>query len=146
MSISAEPSEYCCRAWGSCEVSKGSALLQVTTLSTNASVLGVALPKGRYDPRKSLAHNTGLSEALLSRFDLVLLLQDTLNPEWDSVVSEHILAGHQNSAPAASQAEVCSDSQVRSWHHIDGQECHSYVLYVLAWVKIVHAVCLCSLQ
>ncbi|EOA30050.1 hypothetical protein CARUB_v10013156mg [Capsella rubella] len=64
----------------------------VTTLSTKTIVFGATNPKGQYDPDQSLSVNTALSGPLLSRFDIVLVLLDTKNPEWDAVVSSHILA------------------------------------------------------
>lgn len=63
----------------------------VTTLSTKTIVFGATNPKGQYDPNQSLSVNTTLSGPLISRFDIVLVLLDTKNPDWDKVVSDHIL-------------------------------------------------------
>jgi len=63
----------------------------VTTLSTRTTVFGATNPKGKYDPDESLSVNTTLSGPLLSRFDIVLVLLDTQNDDWDKIVSSHIL-------------------------------------------------------
>ncbi|KAL2342085.1 hypothetical protein Fmac_010025 [Flemingia macrophylla] len=81
----------------------------VTTLSTRTTVFGATNPKGQYDADQPLSVNTTLSGPLLSRFDIVLVLLDTKNPDWDAVVSSHIL----------SEAELDSttndEDMVNSW-------------------------------
>ncbi|KAL5705129.1 DNA helicase [Ranunculus cassubicifolius] len=82
----------------------------VTTLSTKTIVFGATNPKGQYDPNQSLSVNTSLSGPLLSRFDIVLVLLDTKNPEWDAIVSSHILAEQGESEKGTS-----SDDSVDVW-------------------------------
>ncbi|KAK3027460.1 hypothetical protein RJ639_041066, partial [Escallonia herrerae] len=81
----------------------------VTTLSTRTIVFGATNPKGHYDPDQSLSVNTTLSGPLISRFDIVLVLLDTKNPEWDAVVSSHILA------EAESEKVNCDEDLADSW-------------------------------
>ncbi|WPT18270.1 Putative DNA helicase MCM9 [Picochlorum sp. SENEW3] len=65
----------------------------VSTLQTKVSVFGTCNPKGnrRIDPRKTLDEQLALSSPLLSRFDIILLLLDDMNPAADAVIVDHIL-------------------------------------------------------
>jgi len=63
----------------------------VCTLQTRTTVLGAMNPKGSYDFDADLSVNTALATPLLSRFDLVLLLLDKQNKEWDRRVVDYIM-------------------------------------------------------
>ncbi|KAL3990843.1 DNA replication licensing factor MCM7 [Acanthocheilonema viteae] len=67
----------------------------LTTLNARVSIIAAANPAfGRYNPKKSIEHNIDLPAALLSRFDLLWLIQDRPDRENDKRLAEHITYVH----------------------------------------------------
>lgn len=63
----------------------------VVKLNTITTVIASCNFKGQFDASVDLAANTAIGSPLLSRFDIVLLMHDIPNKEWDISVSTHLL-------------------------------------------------------
>ena len=67
----------------------------ICQLKCRVGIFASANPaQGCYNKNKSFMENTKISNAILSRFDLIFLLVDKPDPERDKKLSEHIMAIH----------------------------------------------------
>jgi DNA replication licensing factor MCM7 len=69
----------------------------MTSLNARVSILAAANPAfGKYNPKKSIEQNIQLPAALLSRFDLLWLIQDRPDRDSDLRLAQHITYVHQH--------------------------------------------------
>eukprot|EP00898_Chlorokybus_atmophyticus_P001764 jgi/Chlat1/2589/Chrsp178S02493 len=67
------------------------------SVMTRTSVLAAANPvAGHYNPGRTIAENIKFSSPLLSRFDLIFILQDRPDDDFDKSMSEHVFALHKH--------------------------------------------------
>ncbi|XP_071097249.1 zygotic DNA replication licensing factor mcm3-like [Haliotis cracherodii] len=76
-------------------------------LNARCSVLAAANPVyGRYDQYKTPMENIGLQDSLLSRFDLLFIVLDKMDPDSDRNISDHVLRMHRYRAGNEQDGDV----------------------------------------
>lgn len=65
----------------------------------------------QYDQYKTPMENIGLQDSLLSRFDLLFIMLDQMDPEQDREISDHVLRMHRYRAPG----EQDGDGEAGGW-------------------------------
>ncbi|KAK5966747.1 hypothetical protein GCK32_000486 [Trichostrongylus colubriformis] len=67
----------------------------VTSLHARCTVIAAANPiGGRYNPSRTFAENVDLTEPILSRFDVLCVIRDTVDPVEDERLSKFVVGNH----------------------------------------------------
>ncbi|WKY03325.1 hypothetical protein Q1695_004790 [Nippostrongylus brasiliensis] len=92
----------------------------VTSLHARCTVIAAANPiGGRYNPSRTFAENVDLTEPILSRFDVLCVIRDTVDPIEDERLSRFVVGNHINLHPN-SQASVVSEKDENSVDYRNG--------------------------
>lgn len=75
----------------------------VTTLQARCAIIAAANPtRGRYNPAIPFSQNVNLTEPILSRFDILCVVKDTVDPIVDEKLARFVVGSHARSHPANS--------------------------------------------
>jgi DNA replication licensing factor MCM2 len=110
----------------------------VTTLQARCAIIAAANPiRGRYNPTIPFQQNVELTEPILSRFDVLCVVKDTVDPVVDELLARFVVGNHLRSHPKFEEEEdemdigttVDEDVSVLSLLHWEGlinRRCRSY--------------------
>merc|ERR1719323_818379 len=92
-------------------------------LNARCSVLAAANPvHGRYNPNLSPMENIDLQAALLSRFDLLFILLDTIDVDNDRKIADHVVRMHRNPQEQDGQVlSIAADAEVLTTKDLNEQ-------------------------
>ncbi|KAL6519058.1 hypothetical protein OROHE_017482 [Orobanche hederae] len=72
----------------------------VTSLQARCSVIAAANPiGGRYDSSKTFTQNVELTDPIISRFDILCVVKDVVDPVMDEMLAQFVVDSHYKSQP-----------------------------------------------
>jgi DNA replication licensing factor MCM2 len=72
----------------------------VTTLQARCAIVAAANPiRGRYNPTIPFSQNVELTEPILSRFDVLCVVKDAVDPVIDEMLARFVVGSHTRSHP-----------------------------------------------
>lgn len=92
------------------------------------------MPLLQYDQYKTPMENIGLQDSLLSRFDLLFIVLDQMDPEQDREISDHVLRMHRYRDPREQDGAGAA-----TFSNTTDCPCfRPYVMRHIAEMKLVH--------
>uniref|UniRef100_A0A0R3S3G0 DNA replication licensing factor MCM2 n=1 Tax=Elaeophora elaphi TaxID=1147741 RepID=A0A0R3S3G0_9BILA len=105
----------------------------VTSLHARCTVIAAANPiGGRYDPSRTFAENVDLTEPILSRFDVLCVVRDMVDPVEDERLANFVVDSHRKHHPNTKEfqeKEKSRNSQQTSVKLIPQTMLRKYLMY-----------------
>jgi len=101
----------------------------VTSLQARCAIIAAANPiGGRYNSTIPFAQNVELTEPILSRFDVLCVVRDTVDPEVDERLAKFVVSSHGRSHPTFKAGDKTDEGLV---HHtpISQDLLRKYILF-----------------
>ncbi|TXG48988.1 hypothetical protein EZV62_024863 [Acer yangbiense] len=87
----------------------------VTSLQARCSVIAAANPVGgRYDSSKTFSQNVELTDPIVSRFDILCVVKDVVDPVIDEMLAKFVVDSHFKSQPKGSSFEEDAQASDRT--------------------------------
>ncbi|KAG0170488.1 MCM DNA helicase complex subunit [Apophysomyces sp. BC1034] len=103
----------------------------ITTLQARCSVVAAANPiRGRYNSSIPFSQNVELTEPILSRFDVLCVVKDIVDPQTDHLLATNVIGSHIRSHPSQSDAARNTVESLESDPDIIPQDLlRKYIMY-----------------
>ncbi|XP_019880539.1 DNA replication licensing factor Mcm2 [Aethina tumida] len=102
----------------------------VTSLQARCSVIAAANPLGgRYDASMTFAENVNLSDPILSRFDILCVVRDEIDPIQDQHLAKFVVSSHIRHHPSKKDEESESTMEVDNEMAIPQELLKKYIVY-----------------
>ncbi|KZP01395.1 MCM-domain-containing protein [Calocera viscosa TUFC12733] len=107
----------------------------VTTLQARCAIVAAANPiRGRYNPTIPFQQNVELTEPIISRFDVLCVVKDTVDPVKDELLAKFVVDSHTRSHPTFRAAAEEDDMDVLP-KIIPQDMLRKYIMYAKERVK-----------
>ncbi|KAF9451935.1 MCM-domain-containing protein [Macrolepiota fuliginosa MF-IS2] len=109
----------------------------VTTLQARCAIIAAANPiRGRYNPTIPFQQNVELTEPILSRFDVLCVVKDTVDPVMDELLARFVVGSHLRSHPKFdSEKEEIDVGTILDADAISQDLLRKYIMYAREKVK-----------
>lgn len=85
----------------------------VTSLQARCTVIAASNPiGGRYDPSLTFSENVDLTEPIVSRFDILCVVRDTVDPVQDEMLARFVVGSHIKHHPTNKEGGVALEEVV----------------------------------